>query len=274
MKHAFQIGRWGFLVLSLLGLCAVARAAETGTHEHQHGRDAGPVPAPVAEPGPVTMPAVANPHEAGKSPLGHYPERVYVPNTIANTVHVIDPKSFQLIATYPTGKEPHHVTPSWDLTRLYVNNTKGNSLTVIDPSTAKIVGVIPVLDPYNLYFTPDGKYAIVVAERYKRLDFRDPKTWTLVKSVPIPQPGVDHMAFSRDGSYLVASTEYSGSLVKVDLAKLEVVATMQVGGLPIDVVRVPGVPASARSYCDSRPARPVSSTPTNPSTWGARAPAG
>jgi YVTN family beta-propeller protein len=216
----------------------VAQGAETGSHGH--GRDAGPPPAVEAEKGPVTLPAVANPHEIGKSALGHYPERVYVPNTIANTVHVIDPKTFQIIATYPTSKEPHHVTPSWDLTRLYVNNTKGNSLTVIDPSTAKVVGEIPVLDPYNLYFTPDGKYAIVVAERYRRLDFRDPKTWTLVKSVPIPQPGVDHLAFSRDGSYLVASTEYSGWLVKVDLARLEVVATMQVGGLPIDVVRVPG----------------------------------
>lgn len=240
MRRALRIGRWTFLVFTLLSLGAVARGAGTDSHEHGRGRDAGPPPAAEPEKGPVTLPAVASPHETGKSPLGHYPERVYVPNTIANTVHVIDPKAFRVIATYPTGKEPHHVTPSWDLTRLYVNNTKGNSLTVIDPSTAKVVGEVPVLDPYNLYFTPDGRYAIVVAERYRRLDFRDPQTWTLVKSVPVAQPGVDHMAFSRDGSYLVASTEYSGWLVKVDLARLEVVATMKVGGLPIDVVRVPG----------------------------------
>lgn len=238
MRGARSVARWGLLLFSLLGLGSLARGAEPDSHGH--GRDAGPPPAVEAEQGPVSLPAVANPHEIGKSALGHYPERVYVPNTIANTVHVIDPKTFRIIATYPTGKEPHHVTPSWDLTRLYVNNTKGNSLTVIDPSTAKIVGEVPVLDPYNLYFTPDGRYAVVVAERYRRLDFRDPQTWTLVKSVPIPQPGVDHLAFSRDGSYLVASTEYSGWLVKVDIAKLEVVATMQVGGLPIDVVRVPG----------------------------------
>ncbi len=240
MKRALWIGRRGVVACLVLGLAAVAQAADMASHEHMHhGPAAGPAPA-YEEKGPVTLPAVANPHQTGTSPLDHYPARVYVPNTVANTVQVIDPGTFRVIATYKTATEPHHITPSWDLTRLYINNTKGNSLTVIDPSTAKIVGEIPVLDPYNLYFTPDGKYAIVVAERYERLDFRDPKTWTLVKSVPISQPGVDHMAFSRDGSYLVTSTEYSGTLVKVDLGKLEVAATMKVGGLPIDVVRVPG----------------------------------
>ncbi len=171
--------------------------------------------------------------------LGRYPERVYVPNTVANTLHVIDPKTFKITATYPVGREPHHVTPSWDLTKLYVNNTRGNSLTVIDPATGKITGEIPVIDPYNLYFTPDGTKAIVVAERFKRLDFRDPVSWKLIKSVSVPWPGVDHLAFSRDGSYLVASCEYSRTIAKVDLNKLEVVANMKIGKKPIDVVRPP-----------------------------------
>lgn len=163
-----------------------------------------------------------------------------MPNTIANPVHIIDPASYKITATYPVGRDPHHVTPSWDLTKLYVNNTRGNSLTVIDPVTGKITGEIPVTDPYNLYFTPDGTKAIVVAERYQRLDFRNPHTWTLIKSVPVPWAGVDHLAFSRDRSYLVATCEYSGTIVKVDLNTLEVVANMKVGDNPIDVLRPPG----------------------------------
>jgi YVTN family beta-propeller protein len=177
---------------------------------------------------------------AKTSALGRYPERVYVPNTIANTVQIIDPKSYKITATYSVGKQPNHVTPSWDLTKLYVNNTRGNSLTVIDPLTGKITGEIPVTDPYNLYFTPDGTKAIVVAERHKRLDFRDPHTWKLIKSVPVPWPGVDHVAFTRDRGYLVASCEFSGYIVKVDLIKLEVVANMKIGDKPIDVLRPPG----------------------------------
>jgi YVTN family beta-propeller protein len=183
------------------------------------------------------VPALAA--DAGTSAVGRYPERVYVPNAAANTLHVIDPKTFKIIATHSVGRTPHHVTPSWDLTKLYVTNTGGNSLTVIDPMTGEITGEIPVEDPYNLYFTPDGKMAIVVAERHKRLDFRDPRTWKLIKSVPVEWPGVDHLAFSRDGSYLVASCEWSGRIVKVDLKKLELVADMELGKNPIDVVRPP-----------------------------------
>lgn len=177
--------------------------------------------------------------EAGKSALGRYPERVYVPNAAGNTLHVIDPKTFKIIATYNVGLYPHHVTPSWDLTKLYVTNTGGNSLTVIDPMTGEISGEIRVADPYNLYFTPDGKMAIVVAERHKRLDFRDLQTWKLIKSVSVEWPGVDHLAFSRDGAYLVASCEWGGRIVKVDLKKLELVADMALGKYPIDVLRPP-----------------------------------
>ena len=91
-------------------------------------------------------------------------------------------------------------------------------MTPIDPRTGKIAGPnIPVEDPYNLYFTPDGSSAIVVAERRQRLDFRDPHTFALRRSVKLDCLGVDHLDFSADGSYLIASCEFAGRLVKIDL---------------------------------------------------------
>jgi YVTN family beta-propeller protein len=171
--------------------------------------------------------------------LAGMPQRVYVPNELSNSMDVIDPSSQKIIGHFPVGREPQHVTPSWDMTRLYVNNTVSDSLTVIDPQSGKPLKTIPVIDPYNLYFTPDGTRAIVVAERYNRLDFRDPKTWKLIKSVPIPWAGVDHMDFSADGRYLMASTEYSGFVVKVEVATMSYVGQVHVGGLPIDVRLAP-----------------------------------
>jgi DNA-binding beta-propeller fold protein YncE len=73
-------------------------------------------------------------------------------------------------------------------------------------------------DPYNMYFTPDGRYAIVVAEARQRLDFRDPHSMTLAHSVPVVCPGVDHMEFSADGLYAIATCEFSSRLVKIDIA--------------------------------------------------------
>jgi YVTN family beta-propeller protein len=134
---------------------------------------------------------------------------------------------------------PHHITPSWDLSKLYVNNTEGDSLTVIDPRTGKPSGTVPMVDPYNLYFTPDGTKAIVVAERFQRLDFYDPGSWKLIKSLPIPFPGVDHADFTLDGRYFLASTEFSGQVVKIDTEAMEIVGKATVGSLPIDVKASP-----------------------------------
>jgi len=164
-------------------------------------------------------------------------ERIYVPLGGANRVAVIDPRNYKVIDSFPTDKEPQHVTPSWDLKTLYAGSDLGNTLTVIDPATGKKTGTIPVDDPYNLYFTPDGKFAIVVAERLRRLDFREPQTMKLIESVPVNCRGVDHMDFSADGRYVIASCEFSGEIIKVDIVNRKILAKLAVpgDGMPQDV---------------------------------------
>ena len=131
---------------------------------------------------------------------------VYVPNSQSGTVDVIDPRTFSVIEHFTVGALPQHVVPAWNLRTLYVTNDLGNSLTTIDPRTGKPGKTIPVDDPYNMYFTPDGRYAIVVAERMHRLDFRFAHSFALHHSVAVPCAGVDHMDFSADGSYPVSYT--------------------------------------------------------------------
>ncbi len=155
--------------------------------------------------------------------------RIYVPNSQSNTVDEIDPATFMVVRHFAVGGLPQHVVPSYDLKTLYVTNDMGNSLTPINPRTGKPGRAIPVDDPYNMYFTPDGRYAIVVAERLHRLDFRDAHTFRLHRSVHVPCTGIDHMDFSADGSYLLASCEFSGQLVKVDVQRERIVATLTLG---------------------------------------------
>jgi YVTN family beta-propeller protein len=163
------------------------------------------------------------------------PERVYVPNSRSQSVDVINPRTFKIIRHFRVGVYPQHITPSWDLKHLYVNNTASNSLTVINPRTGRPTGTIPVQDPYNLYFTPDGATAIVVAETVHRLDLRDPHTWALKASIPIPAAGPNHLDFSADGSYLLISNEFDGNIVKVDLRLRRPTGKLLVGGSPVDV---------------------------------------
>src|SRR4051795_1911335 len=195
------------------------------------------------------MPAPLSPHDiyaadrAGNlaPAVRHDPALVYVPNSESNTLDVIDQRTFRIIGHYPVGRLPQHVTPSYDLRKLYVLNDQGNSLTVVNPRTGKPGRTIPVTDPYNLYFTPDGRYAIVVAEALQRLDFRDAQTMKLVRSVHVDCLGIDHADFTADGRFAIFSCEFSGKLLKLDVARKRVLGTIHVkeGGSPQDVKTSP-----------------------------------
>lgn len=149
--------------------------------------------------------------------------RVYVPNTKDGTVSVIDPSTYKVIDTFHTGKNPQHVVPSYDLQTLWVLNNNSNTLTPIDPTTSKPGKSVAVDDPYNLYFTPDGKYAIVVCEGRMQLQFRDPKSIKLQSTLATQCKGANHMEFSVDGKFAIITCENSSQLMKVDLEKQQVV---------------------------------------------------
>ena len=166
-----------------------------------------------------------------------YPSRIYVPNSGSNSVDVIDPATYKIVEHFRVGRQPQHVTPSYDLKTLWVLKDLGDSETKIDPATGKKGKTIRVEDPYNMYYTPDGKFAIVVAERKERLDFVNPQTMRLDHALAVPCRGVDHMDFSADGRYLIASCEFSSSLVKVDVAKQSLIGELKLPsqGMPQDV---------------------------------------
>jgi YVTN family beta-propeller protein len=168
--------------------------------------------------------------------------RVYVPNRSSNDVWVIDPTTDKIVNKFSVGVHPQHVVPSWDLKTLWVNNNaegrEDGSVTPIDPLTGKPGKNIPVDDPYNMYFTPDGSAAIIVAEARKRLDFRDPQTMTMKYSIDTPNcAGINHADFSIDGRYAFFTCEYAGSLAKVDLIEKKVVGYLKLskGGMPQDI---------------------------------------
>jgi YVTN family beta-propeller protein len=256
-----------FLILMLGGAVAIAGAAQNGTTDSaspqghvatasklavqpKQARPAAVVaPAPVLPAAPSTplpgMPPVIDPQDIYTadrpnqlSPaVRNFPPRIYVPNSESNSVDVIDPTSLKIIDHFDVGRQPQHIVVSYDLKTLWVLDDKGNALTRIDPATGKKGETVPVDDPYNLYFTPDGENAIVVAESLHRLDFRDPHTMSLKYSLTVPCSGVNHMDFSADGRFLVASCEYDGKMLKVDVPSRTVLATMRFGGhsMPQDV---------------------------------------
>lgn len=226
------------------GVILVAAACGSATR----ASSAAPTTAPPSSAGhaapsstaPVTTPRNIYSHDGPDmlSPVvRNDPYRVYVPESAGDKVDVIDPSTMTVIDRYVTGNDPQHVIPAWDLRTLYVANDLGNSLTPIDPVSGKPSGPnIPLGDPYNMYFTPDGRYAIVVEEARQILAFRDPHTFALIKDVHVDCPGVDHGDFSVNGSYAIFSCEFSARMVKIDVRNMSVIGYLDIpGSAPQDV---------------------------------------
>ena len=171
---------------------------------------------------------------------------VYVPLGGEASVALIDPRTYRVLRKFETGALPQHVVPAYDLRTLWVANDLGNTLTPIDPETGTAGKAVRVVDPYNLYFTPDGRYAIVVAERLQRLDFRDPRTMALHDTVHVDCAGVDHMEFTAEGRYALATCEFAGKLVKLDVETRHVIGYLMLDsaglgarGAPQDIRSAP-----------------------------------
>jgi len=220
-RHIFLIG------VLIVGLNAappkkkVTKTAEVADFNTEVAGDPLPGMPPVLNPGDLYSADRVLTAEQKK-----YLPRIYVPNSGSDTVDVIDPATYKVVDHFAVGHQPQHVVPSWDGKTLWVLNDLGDSLTKIDPMTGKKGETVPVTDPYNMYYTPDGKYAIVVAEAKKRLDFRDPVTMNLLQSLTVPCNGVDHVDYSASGRYLLASCEFSGKILKVDVEKKKLVGIL------------------------------------------------
>ncbi|RDI64287.1 YncE family protein [Nocardia pseudobrasiliensis] len=242
------------LIPILLTGCASGGPASKSHHEAAAGSVAASsgAPEPVAAnllpgmPPPLSATDVyAGTRELSPSVAEHLP-LVYVPNSKTNSVTVIDQATFEVVDTYSAGgEEPQHVVPSYDMQTLYVTNDLpigSGSLLPIDPRTGKPGEPMPVRDPYNMYFTPNGRYALVVAEADKSIDLYDPHTWEKVDAIAVPDcAGVDHMDFTADGRFAMASCEFAGRMAVLDIAGARLVRMVDLppghhgAGMPQDV---------------------------------------
>ncbi|HEY4003630.1 MAG TPA: beta-propeller fold lactonase family protein [Pseudonocardia sp.] len=238
-------GRWLSRTAAFATVLALAACANAAPPPAAPAAPAPPPAAPpsvaAAPPASVTsnplpgMPAVSDKHnvysDAGANMLSAVAKAakplVYVPHTKSGDVWVIDPATFAVVAKYPEGIELQHVVPSHDMRTLYATDDLGNTLTPFDPNTGLPGRRIPVTDPYNMYYSPDGSAAIVVAEARKRLIWYDPKTWKQQSETLTPNcAGIDHADFTPNGRLAVFTCEFDGRVAVVDMTTRKLLRTI------------------------------------------------
>jgi DNA-binding beta-propeller fold protein YncE len=234
--------------LTALGL-GVAWSDHSGAQPERTAESATQVSPPSPLPPVSAGTAAAAPQQVyAHAGLGDFapatrgvPYLLYVPESASNVVDVVDPVRMKVVGRYVTGLDPQHVVPSYDLKTLWSTNDLANTLTPFDPKTGRPRGpAVAVEDPYNLYFVPGGKQALVVQEQLQRFGFYDAQTMAPTSVVDVHCKGVDHLDFSADETFLVASCEFAHKLLRFDLATHRVTGYLSLpGSAPQDVRLTP-----------------------------------
>ncbi|MFI0487448.1 YncE family protein [Actinomadura sp. 9N215] len=162
------------------------------------------------------------------------PARLYVAK--GRVVDVIDADTLRLVGRLRTGAAVSRVVPSWDLRRVWAADRANGVLVPVGPHGGGQGRPVRAPGAAGLYFTPDGRDALVLARGPRRVDVRDPRTMLLKASVPMPcAPG--HADFTLDGSALVTTCTSTGGIARVDLAGRGVTGTIRLpdGARPGDL---------------------------------------
>jgi hypothetical protein len=88
-----------------------------------------------------------------------------------------------------------------------------------------------------------------MAERQRRIDFRDPHTMRLQHSLHVPCAGVNHADFSAGLTYFLASCEFSGDLVAAPVTGRHVSRLID-----LNRIHTPGMPSAGMAAMMGGPA--------------------
>ena len=165
---------------------------------------------------PILLALTAVPATAG-------PARIYVTDSAADTVHVIDAATNKVVQVIKGIETPHGVTFSPDGARVYVSNESSDTLDVVDRKSGKVVKQVALSGhPNNIAITKDGSRVVVcIRNDPGTLDVVDTVALTLKKSIPV-KGGLHNVYVTPDGKYAVAGSVRKNRLTVVDLATEEV----------------------------------------------------
>jgi len=181
--------------------------------------------------GPAAAPAAAQTH-------------LYVADSAANAVSVIDPATNAVTTTIDVGVSPSHLAVAPAASRVYVTNTGSNTVSAIDTSIQDVVATIPVGDqPSGIAANASGS-RVYVLNHAGVVEVIDTSSNTIVATVTVG--GTDgNIAVTPDGSKVYVA---SGKVSVIDAATNTLIASFapETAAVPdifnfaVDVAIAPG----------------------------------
>ena len=138
-------------------------------------------------------------------------------NSNDDTMSIIDTAAYKEIARMRIGRAPHHLLATPDGKTLVVALAGGDEIALIDLATSKLKERIAISDPYQIGFSPDGKWFVSASLRLNQIDVYNPDGYRLVHRI-VAETMPSHIGFAPDSSAAYVTLQGSNSLLALDLA--------------------------------------------------------
>ncbi|MFO1085925.1 MAG: hypothetical protein U1E21_15280 [Reyranellaceae bacterium] len=166
-------------------------------------------------------------------------DTVLVLNSDEASYSIISRSSRTELVRLPVGREPHHLFRTPDGKDVLIGSTVTNELLVLDNKTAEKRGLVrDIVDPYQLGFSPDGKWFVTVALRLDHVDFYRADGFKLVNRIFVDSVP-SHLAFDAESKTVFVTLQESGRLVAFDLETQAIKWNVKVGTAPAGVLMLP-----------------------------------
>lgn len=188
------------------------------------------------------------PHCAMIGPKNHL---LYVTTELENSITVIDPKTFKILDSIPTGQsESHMLVISGDGRFGYTANVGPGTVSVLDLKKKKTLKIIPIAKvTQRIAISPNDKWVFTSDQTKPQLAVIDTKKNEVAKWIELPGVGYG-AAPTPDGKWLVIALPGAQKVAVIDLKTMKVAHTLDVPKSPQETLVRPDGKVAYVS-CDS-----------------------
>jgi YVTN family beta-propeller protein len=165
---------------------------------------------------------------------------LYVTTELDHTISLIDPTTFKIVGSIPTGQpESHMLVLSHDGQRGYTANVGPGTVSVLDIQARKVLKIIPVSgNTQRIAISPDDRWVFTADQTKPQLAVIDTKTDQVSRWIPLE--GVAYgTAATPDGKWLLVTLPDQNKIAVVDLKTMQVVRSVPTGVYPQEIVVQP-----------------------------------
>jgi DNA-binding beta-propeller fold protein YncE len=165
---------------------------------------------------------------------------LYVTTELDKSVSIIDPSTFKIVGSIPTGQEQSHMLVlSKDGSRGYTANVGPGTVSVLDMKARKTLAIIPISKTtQRISISMDDRMVFTADQTQPQIAVIDTATSKVKMWVSLPSVGYG-TAPTLDGRFLLVALPRIKQIAVVDLSTMKVAQTIDIQGSPTEILMSP-----------------------------------